>query len=502
KEPSNPAEAISVIEKYFPEEEISRNNFDVKIALAECYIATNDFEKTDKLLKDIQKNFPNNSQVLSIFAKYKKAMGKIGEVESYLFEALKYADELNKQIISLNTATFYYEHELYDKAIPYYERIVNCEVNNNALKSYLYCLYRSSDKEESYPKCLNICKEVRKKHGVSKFVSEIEAAIQEELGNLKEASGLYLDLSKIEPQKYTHKLRYGLIVFRRGYHSKAVDILKDIKDKVGNDPIALMSIAEIFDYMGIKQEAIILAYKALRAAPDNPQIHLAYIRLFLFPGEDKDEFLTPVAIEKNTIVVLKVDGERKSYTLIDSSESIPSEAEISINSDLGKILLGHKVGDKINLKQDSSSPEEMEIVEIKSKYVGVFQDSIQNFNTRFLKEKGLQKIKVDKEFKNIFKILDEASKRASQISEFYKDRRLTIGATANLLGRNLFEAWAGLISIPDLNLRCASGTLEEQRQEMNIAVTSQKVVVDLIALFTLAYLEILDVIPKLFQDIY
>jgi len=53
-----------------------------------------------------------------------------------------------------------------------------------------------------------------------------------------------------------------------------------------------------------------------------------------------------------------------------------------------------------------------------------------------------------------------------------------------------------------MTLRCAIGSEEEQKEELEIANASKKVCVDLISLFTLVHIGCLDILQKLFEEIY
>jgi len=48
-------------------------------------------------------------------------------------------------------------------------------------------------------------------------------------------------------------------------------------------------------------------------------------------------------------VVLEKAGKQKNYTILGSTESDPTNSVISYQSPLGAALMGHKIGDKINL---------------------------------------------------------------------------------------------------------------------------------------------------------
>lgn len=498
-----PERGIQVLEKYISEHKDKKKHLPFLFDLAECYLSRGDLKQADELLNEIKKASPNNPRILHLFSKLCMQKGDIKKTEKYLLEALEKSKENETQIITLELADFHFSQQNYDKAIPYYESVVNPSVNNGVLRKYLICLYYSPDKETNHPKCLKLCEEIRKKYGITKLITEIEAVILESLNNLTEASNLHLELSKIEPEKYEHKLRYAFIGFRRGNHRLAIEELEKVRNEVSKNPQALITVAEIFDYVGRKVEAIKLGFDALKIAPNDPQMYIAYIHLFLSKDVNgKNKLFNPRKVEKDTCVKLKINGEDKTFTLVDTEELDLGKDEILISSDLGNKLLGLKKGDKVELKESDFPSRIINILEIKSKYVKAFQDCMQNYNLLFPQEKGLKFVKVEKDLKSLFKMLDRISERASKFTELYHQRRLTLGALSNLLGVDLFDAWAGLINSPKLYLKCSNGSIEEQQYEINIVEKSSKIIIDPIGLFTLVHLDCFNFLPKLFSEIY
>ena len=62
-------------------------------------------------------------------------------------------------------------------------------------------------------------------------------------------------------------------------------------------------------------------------------------------------------------VRVKVDGEERSYSIVESNEANPSEGKILNESTVGKSLLGKKMGDKV-VVETPAGPKEYEIVGI------------------------------------------------------------------------------------------------------------------------------------------
>ena len=67
-------------------------------------------------------------------------------------------------------------------------------------------------------------------------------------------------------------------------------------------------------------------------------------------GEDRKKD----AVEFGSSVTVKIDeGARKIYTIVGSAEANPLEGKISVESPVGQALIGHKVGDKVDVETPS-----------------------------------------------------------------------------------------------------------------------------------------------------
>jgi len=69
-------------------------------------------------------------------------------------------------------------------------------------------------------------------------------------------------------------------------------------------------------------------------------------------------------VEIGSSLVVEVDGERESYTLVGSAEANPGEGKISNESPVGRALLGHRAGDKVKAVVPSGVVE-LKIVQVR-----------------------------------------------------------------------------------------------------------------------------------------
>ena len=80
----------------------------------------------------------------------------------------------------------------------------------------------------------------------------------------------------------------------------------------------------------------------------------------------------------NTVKIKFVDdGEFEKYKIVTSIRSNSTENKISIESPLGKSLLGKKIGDVVNIKLENGSSYSVEVIQIIKEDIG--EDSIKQF---------------------------------------------------------------------------------------------------------------------------
>ncbi len=233
--------------------------------------------------------------------------------------------------------------------------------------------------------------------------------------------------------------------------------------------------------------------------------------IFLQREKDASDFLNATKVKVDTAVCIEQDGNGKEWYLIeDRQDADTSRKEFSLNHPLVKKLLGQSVGDTVVLIDNPYSKISGKIIEIKSKYIYAFQDSFSSFETLFPGATGMWKVKVGiprKEgatpegFQTIFDSISSQHERGLLIEKLYKQGQLTIGAFANLAGRDIMQVWNKLISSPEPGVIVCTGSSNERQLAYSFIAGQTKLVADLVAVMTLHAIGIADFIVKRFGKI-
>ncbi|MHA1756479.1 MAG: tetratricopeptide repeat protein, partial [Promethearchaeota archaeon] len=146
------------------------------------------------------------------------------------------------------------------------------------------------------------------------------------------------------------------------------------------------------------------------------------------------------------------------------------------------------------------------ISNIDKKYILLFQDTLNNFNKRFPDNKSLEKHTIPKDpnkFKaEIKKLLDTKSNRIEEVERIYNRDRLPIGFFAHSVGKDIITTWSFITSHKMLKLWISSGEISEYQKEMDIADKSTSIIIDIVALLTFKALNILNLLPNVFNEIF
>jgi len=415
-----------------------------------------------------------------------------------LQEGLAYAGGHARSRIALTLADLFYSIGRYAEAAEVYSTIVDKKADNPILRTYLVSLFNSG----SYRETFLLAQTIRGCREAIPVVTEIEALVLEYIGDLERARELRLQLSRVEPNNIVHRIRVALLDLRRGDPEAARATLSNIPlNEIKENAQALIQVAQARALLGMP-DVLSLAYRARRLDFGNPDMHLAYIGLFLKREEADRRLLEPAEVGIDCTIRLTHDGETKVFTILNEDSIDRERGELASVDPLATKLIGLRKGDRLVLKEGPLEQLSYEIADIQSKYVFAFQATLNGFTTWFPDHPALHRVELKGDPSKVRTLIDVRHERATQAMALYRERPLTLGALARLLGNPLIEVWAGMISQSGGLVIASSGTPEDATKELYLLSRSKSLVLDLTALLTLGYLDLLDRLPRRFEHIF
>jgi hypothetical protein len=143
-----------------------------------------------------------------------------------------------------------------------------------------------------------------------------------------------------------------------------------------------------------------------------------------------------------------------------------------------------------------------EIVDIQSKYVSAFQESMSNFTTWFPDNPALYRFEVkNNDVSGIFAQLDRRHGTVSEALRLYRQTQMPFALFAKMVGRSVVEVWSGVIADQQGRVFASSGATPDTKSELEVASTADSIVLDLTGLLTICHLKLTRVISNRFTQV-
>ena len=495
-------EAIRIIKEFLKNNSQTSLQEDANRLLIELYIASKDFEKAKYISDSMRALDPTSILNLVDAARISKFYGKKENAISLLKDANGYINDYSSFKQLLAVANEFYSLDDFENAANIYEKIANKDSDSFLTRRLVISYYRSGKTGQA----LQICQSLRKKYGPLKYASEMESAIYEEIGDLNEAKKICQEYLNLFPNDFDMRLRQAVINLHSNDLKELDNFLNSLIDINNLSLEACLQIAHLYAARGLNQKSFEIMYEIRRKFFNNGDVHLKYINFFFQREKDSDQFLNVNNICIDTAVCIKDNsGQCEWYIIEDRNDADISRSEINLKHPLAQKMLDKSVGDEFLFKESQFSKEIAKITEIKSKFVYALHESLRLFEKLFPDISGFWGIKVGKPKKTgdlpegFQPILDEISRKhetSLKIKQSYKEGKLTVGAFARWTGRNPVDIWYGMVSDPDLGLKCCHGNIEERNIAISLLNNKSKLIVDITSLMTLHSIKTADVVIR------
>ena len=408
------------------------------------------------------------------------------------------ASDGEKERLAAELAMVHFEKKQFEEAVTWFGRSgERVRHNLRLLRAYVRSLFLSKLYQQAYQEA-----EQARQHGIKDAtLLDTQAWITEATGDLDQASRLYESLQSMDPNNPLHTINMLRCKCLLGDIEDTRDALHRLDLRNLSDPVALARAAGVLDIVGDHVQAVIAAYRALRLGWRIPEVHLAYVGLFLAHDDEMDN-LRPDKIGPDTAVCLRTGGNTRWVKILGTAEP-RDQSEVSVNSPLARCLMGHRVGETLLLREEEIEELKYEIVEIQSVLVRALQESLEQFGTLFPGDLGLQRIEVrDGDLSSILMMVARSGRRAQELLRFYDTGYLTLESLANLLGHHRYDVQRSLYAEGEHPLLCSIGFKEMQKEENACAEQATRITVDLSALITLQHLGLLGKLAERFPSVF
>jgi tetratricopeptide (TPR) repeat protein len=524
-------QAISYFEK-IPQEYLLSHGLILPFIVA--YIESNNFDKASQLLSDffpeinndeyydfiglkawilIKHNFPDeafkirNHLVENNQNKYRsfEAAGNISKLLKDFQKATEYLItshcmanyEKDKQRIALNIAEVYLDNHDYNNSINWFETLPFTILSiDNISHRFVSALFYSRNYGKLY-EFLRKCYECNLRNPE---LLKLQSWIAEYLGDLHEALNLLTELTRIAPNNVNYAVELARLLFKTDNKTDAIQLLDKVKYSL-KDPWDLIQSAELYSLNGNYEDSLALGYLARRNGIDIPEIHMAYLNLF-HHAEDKIDLKVDI-VKVNSAVLLSNSTEKRWLKIVDIDNPVGADWEFGQVSFQAEKLLGHKVGDSVILRSGSIESLSFSIIEIQSIFVRAYQETFEEFSTRFPQNMSLQRVQVvDNDFTNFFNFIARSASLDDEIINLYSSGGISLEQFAQFLGKDQVSVFLSMQHDEKFRIFATIGNTEDQALQKNTLSKTNSITLSLTGIFTLKYLNLLDLLTQRFLNIY
>ena len=439
--------------------------------------------------------FPNNTRLLTLYALHSSIYGAAHEAETAFTLALDSAEDGDRREVLLRFGSFYEGLERFSEAADRYTEVVSGEPVHPAAMPLLFCLVRSNRFREA----LSWIRRIRQYSShLPRFVVDAEAMILEHIGDVHAALILHQEICCRSDATDFDLLNLAATQFRCSDRDAARSTVSSVRAAfLAKDPRSILKLAQLKVLLDVPGH-LADAFLARRLGINDPTVQLGYFTMFT--ARDK-EWVEPNVIGLGCAALLKSGPVEQWWRILDAGEDPLGHHELLACSDLAHALLGRSVGETIKIRQDI---EELayDIVAVQSKYLRAYQETFEEFSTRFPGNKSLSRVSVEGEdFTKVFETVDARHNFVSEAERIYREGRLPFGSFASLLGLSVPELWFACTQSNIAPLRFSTGTDEDDINSDALLAKADGVVLDLTALLTVKRLGLTECLRNRYSKV-
>jgi hypothetical protein len=340
---------------------------------------------------------------------------------------------------------------------------------------------------------LNLCRRRREEGSIHPDLVGIESSILEEIGALGDAASL-LEQALASWSSDTHLwLRRAAVALRQRDRETLERCLKRLPTHFEEGHLNGQYVFQLIA-ADRWEPAVDAAYQHRRAQFNHSEAHSAYVQTFLRLPSD---FIGhPTEAHANCAVRLRADGAGDGWWILETAPNPDiARRELDATSPLRRAIEGQQIGARV----DVSGLGEVELLEVASKYVHAFRESLSLFGS-VLEPTTVRPVRVDgpKGFEPLLEAIRSHGERTAEVLDLYDSGRITVGACAALLGVPQFEMAASMLNDSARTIRCNDGAPQSMAAAVEVLERRPRLVCDPVSLLLLSALRLGQVVTARF----
>lgn len=490
-------EAIAALQDFLDSDPADNLAKTARQMLVDLHLGKDQHADALRLAEELTAADPTEVSSLVVSSQVHRAMGNHASADAALDKSVRVVANDTPSIHLLLLGNELGAADRWSDAADVLQRIVDTGVNSPLTHKYVHACYRAGKLDRA----LATCQQLRNSHGPMEFVTDVEIAVNEQIGDLPTARQICEEFAAAFPNDGRRRIHLGTIYLRQ-HDYEALDSFLDSPPEWQGLPVEhVQQLAQLYLARQRHREAVELLYE-LRRTHSRGKVHLQYLQTFLFHDDHKHEWLDVEEVGVDVAVRVKDStGDTQWYIIEDRADADVGKGELPMNHRLAQALLGKRPGDSVLLKESSMSTESGTVVEIKSKFLHAFHESAKTLEVRFPEQAGgFVSVHLPEGEAGVKQLLDklgrqqdQQQKAARQAEELYQSHHLPVGAVARLLGCDVIQAWSHLSGNAESRIICSTGSPHERQLTLGLLQAAERsFVIDPISLMTVHALGIAD----------
>ena len=420
---------------------------------------------------------PNDPALFILVAVRSSLQKDLETAETALTKAIELADAPHRSVLQTELGHLHARRERFQDAADQFGQACGDDASHPAAVPMLLALFNS----RQYREALDLARKVREvEEPTPRVVIDIETDIFGYVGDARNAVLRHRELCAREDSTPDDRVRLALAQFRCGDRDEALETIHEIDaSELAHDSQALMKVAHMKRFLGATDD-LEDAYLARRFGLSDADAHLGY--LALFQGRDKD-WEDPEVVVPGCAVRITSDEGEQWWQILEEAEERSQPHDLFSEDDLAQRLLGRSVGETLVLRQGLEDLS-YQITAIQSKFVRAYQETFEEFSTRFPDNRSLSRVKLDEHFTQIFQSIEVRHQHVTNVEALYKSKRLPFASFCSLVGSSTLHVWPEYTMQPSARLYFGTGSDQETNEAGQLLHGAGVIALDMIALLT------------------
>ena len=434
-------------------------------------------------------------RLLVLDAIVRNARDDFDGAEHALKRALGCIAEEQRPNILIRIAYHYLERSRFSEAADYFGAAVAGNAFHPMAVHLLGCLNNSRRMREALTWSRTLQASGR---NLPREVADVEFSILQQVGDATSAVSKCERICDHAEATPVDRVNLASAHIRLGDFDAAARTAREIHRSTLLDyPVSLLQLAQIKGLLGV-DGYLEDAYTARRHGFDNADVHLGYTSTIV--GREQ-EIIEPESVGPGCAVLLSGESGEQWWSIVDHGENPMGPHELTPHDELAVALTDRQAGEKVVLRQDFEDLQ-YEVIEIQSKFKRAFQEIATEFSTRFPSNTNLSRVTVDEEdISKFLQVVDQQDRFVRDVEQLYREGTLPLVTFASQVRKSPLEVWRACTLHDFTRVTFGVGNDEESNRAATLLQDADAIVLDMVALFTVHELEIIDVLRKRFDRI-